>query len=64
MPSQPKPKRKPVGRPKLAKGEAKSTTVLVRLSPEDRKGVETAAKAVGQTVSEWLRSAIHGSLHG
>ncbi len=64
MLSQPKPKPRPVGRPKLAKGEAKSTTVLVRMSAEDRKGVEKAAKMAEQTVSEWLRSTIHGAIHG
>lgn len=61
---EPKPKPKPVGRPKLAKGEAKSTTVLVRMSAEDRKGMEKAAKVAGQTVSDWLRSTIHGAIHG
>lgn len=61
---EPKPKPKRVGRPKLAKGEAKSTTVLVRMSAEDRKGVEGAAKAASQSVSEWLRSTIHGAIHG
>jgi len=54
---------KPIGRPRMAKGEAKSSTVLVRMSAEDRKGVEAAAKAKGQTVSEWLRATIHGVLH-
>lgn len=60
----PAPKPKPVGRPKLPKGHAKSTTLLVRLSAEDRKGVEAAAKRAEQTVSEWLRSTIHGVIHG
>ena len=62
MPAKPKPK--PVGRPKLPKGHAKSTTVLVRMSAEDRKGVEAAAKAEGKTLSDWLRSTIHGAIHG
>lgn len=60
----PKPKPKPVGRPKLHKDHVKSTTLLVRLNAEDRKGVEEAAKAAGQTVSEWMRAAIHGVIHG
>jgi hypothetical protein len=56
MPKQPKP-RKP-GRPRMAKGEAKGTIVPVRFSPEDRKRVETAAKASNKTVSEWIRSTL------
>ena len=58
-----KPKVKPIGRPKLPKGHAKSTTMLVRMSEEDRRGVEAAAKANGQTVSEWLRTTIYGVIH-
>ncbi len=53
-------KPKPIGRPKMAKGEAKSSTVLVRMSTDDRKGVEMAAKAKHQTVSEWLRATLGG----
>jgi uncharacterized protein (DUF1778 family) len=54
-------KRKP-GRPKLPKGEAKAAPIQVRLNPTDRKALERAAKAKDQTVSEWIRSAIVGSL--
>ena len=62
MPRQPKPpvKRAP-GRPKLH-DQAKSTTVLVRLNAEDRQRLEAAAKAKGQTVSEWMRSTINANL--
>jgi len=56
MPRQPKPK--PVGRPKLAKGEAKGKLVAVRFSPDDLKRVEAAAKASKQTVSEWIRATL------
>jgi hypothetical protein len=51
-------KPKKVGRPKLPKGEARTSFVLVRLSTYERKKVEKAAKISNQTVSEWLRSAI------
>ena len=54
MPRQPKPK--PVGRPKLAKGEAKSTIVPVRFNADDRKRVEQAARAEGQSLSVWIRT--------
>jgi uncharacterized protein (DUF1778 family) len=61
MPRQPKPKPRPVGRPKLH-GLTKSTTVLVRLSAPDREALEAAAKAKGQTISEWLRSTINANV--
>ena len=54
-------KRKP-GRPKLPKGEAKASPLQIRLSPDDRKAVERAAKAKDQTVSEWIRSAMQSAL--
>jgi len=60
MPTQPKP-RKP-GRPKLPKGHAKAAPIQVRLSPEERKRVEVAAKAKKQTVSEWVRSTLSAAL--
>jgi uncharacterized protein (DUF1778 family) len=62
MPKQSKPpvKRAP-GRPKLH-DQAKSTTVLVRLSADDRQRLEAAAQAKGQTVSQWLRGTINANL--
>lgn len=56
MPKQPKPK--PVGRPKLLDGNAKATMLRVRITPEEAKQVEFAAKISNQTVSEWIRSAV------
>jgi len=56
MPRQPKPK--PVGRPKLAKGDAKAVMLRVRISPAEAKAVEAKAKASKQTVSEWIRSTL------
>lgn len=54
----PKPKPRPVGRPVLAKGEAKGKIVPVRLDPDDYKIISTAAKAGGQTLSAWIRHAL------
>jgi hypothetical protein len=62
MPKQPKPKK--VGRPTMPRGEAKGTIVPVRFSPENRKRVEAAAKAKGQTVSHWIRSTLEAALEG
>ena len=58
------PKPKKVGRPKLAKGEAKGKIVPIRFNAEDLKKVTAAAKAKDQTVSEWVRSTLYASLQG
>jgi len=63
---EPKPKSKPkkVGRPKLAKGEAKGKTVQVRFTADALKRVETAAKGSKQTVSERIRSTLDAAIGG
>jgi hypothetical protein len=58
------PKPKKVGRPKMAKGEAKGKIVPIRFNAEDLKKVTAAARAKDQTVSEWVRSTLHASLQG
>jgi hypothetical protein len=60
MPSRTKPKK--VGRPKMAKGEAKGKIVPIRFNAEDIKKVTAAAKAKNQTVSEWVRSTLNANL--
>lgn len=60
MPAQKKPKK--VGRPKLAKGEAKGKIVPIRFNAEDLKRVTAAAKASEQTVSEWIRQTLMQSV--
>jgi hypothetical protein len=62
MPAQKKPKK--VGRPKMAKGEAKGKIVPIRFNAEDLKKVTAAARAKDQTVSEWVRSTLYASLQG
>jgi len=59
MPKQPKPK--PVGRPKLAKGDAKAEMLRVRATPEELKAFDRAAKASGQKRSEWIRSTLNAA---
>ena len=54
----PKPKPRPVGRPVLAKGEAKGKIVSVRLDPDDYKIISAAAKVEGQTISAWIRHTL------
>jgi predicted HicB family RNase H-like nuclease len=60
MPAQQKPRK--VGRPKMAKGEAKAHVVVVRLGVEHYKQVTAAAKAKGQTISEWIRGTINAAV--
>ena len=62
MPRPTKPKK--VGRPKMAKGEAKGKIVPVRFNAEDLKTVTAAAKASKQNLSDWIRSTLHASLQG
>jgi uncharacterized protein (DUF1778 family) len=58
------PKPKKAGRPKLPKGEAMGRVIQVRLTAQDTKAIEAAAKASDQNVSEWIRSTIHATLNG
>jgi uncharacterized protein (DUF1778 family) len=54
----PKRKPRPVGRPALAKGEAKDKIVPVRLDPDDYKIISAAAKAGDKTLSAWIRHTL------
>jgi predicted HicB family RNase H-like nuclease len=47
----------------MPKGQAKGRIVPVRFDSEAIKAVETAAKAKGQTVSEWIRSTLEAAIH-
>ena len=57
------PKAKKVGRPKMAKGDAKARIVPVRFNPELLKRVMTASKANKQTISEWIRSTLDAAIN-
>jgi predicted HicB family RNase H-like nuclease len=48
----------------MPKGQAKGRIVPVRFNSEAMKAVETAAKAKGQTVSEWIRNTLEAAIHG
>jgi len=56
------PKPKKVGRPVLPKWEAKAKIMPIRLSPDDRKQIEKAAKDSKQTVSQMVRSTLMAAL--
>jgi hypothetical protein len=57
MPTPPKPKPRPVGRPKLH-DQAKSSIVPIRFSAEDRSNLEFLAAREGVSVSEFVRKTI------
>lgn len=52
------------GRPKLPKGAAKAGYLRVRLTAEELRRLEAAAKASKQTVSDWVRGKIIATLAG
>ena len=54
----PKKPRK-AGRPPLPKGEARAGTLRVRLTPDELRAIEAAAKRTKQNVSEWIRSTLN-----
>ena len=51
-------RKRPVGRPKLPRGEERESILTLRLKPAERRELERAAKAAGQTVSAWAREAL------
>jgi Protein of unknown function (DUF1778) len=57
MPNQ-KPKPRKSGRPPLPKGNAKVVMLRVRVTPDELRTIEAAAKAKGQTMSEFIRSKL------
>ncbi len=57
------PKARKVGRPKMAKGDAKARIVPVRFNPDLMKRVTAASKASKQTVSEWIRSTLDAAIN-
>jgi hypothetical protein len=56
------PRAKKVGRPKMAKGEAKGKIVPVRFTNEALKAIGAKAKSDGKTVSEWIRSTVNAAV--
>lgn len=47
-----------IGRPPIAKKERKATLLSVRLTEDERREVERAAKAAGVGLSEWARRTL------
>jgi uncharacterized protein (DUF1778 family) len=59
---QPKPKPKKAGRPSLPKGHAKVGTLRVRVTPDELKKLNAAAKTKGQTVSDYIRGTLFAAM--
>ena len=51
-------KAKRMGRPPLAKKERKAAHLSVRLTLDEYRGAERAAKSAGLALSEWARSVV------
>ena len=57
MPNQ-KPKSRKAGRPPLPKGSTKAAMLRIRVTSEELRTIEAAAKASGQTRSEFIRGKL------
>jgi predicted HicB family RNase H-like nuclease len=57
----PERKRK-VGRPKLAKGEAKQTVLQSRVQEAEKKAYQRAADARGKDLSTWIRETLNQAI--
>ena len=53
--------RKP-GRPKLPRGESKGKFLRVRVTPDELRAIEKAAKQGGKSVSEWSRGILSAAI--
>ncbi len=58
----PEKKSKKAGRPKLAKGEAKSVVLQTRVQPDERAAYAKAAKVQGVDLSTWVRETLNHAL--
>jgi predicted HicB family RNase H-like nuclease len=52
-------KRKKVGRPPLAKGEAKTIVLQSRVQESEKKAYQNAAKSEGKDLSTWVRETLN-----
>lgn len=52
-------KRKRVGRPPLAKGEAKAIVLQSRVQPAEKQKYQKAAQSEGKDLSTWVREVLN-----
>jgi uncharacterized protein (DUF1778 family) len=55
---------KKMGRPKLAKGEAKAEFINLRFSPDEAKRINLAAERTKQKRSKWARNILLSAASG
>jgi predicted HicB family RNase H-like nuclease len=54
-------KKPKVGRPKLAKGEAKGVVLQSRVQPAEKTAFQKAAKSEGKDLSAWIRDKLNAA---
>jgi predicted HicB family RNase H-like nuclease len=57
-------KKPKVGRPKLAKGEARETVLQSRVQPSEKAAYKKAAKSEGMDLSTWIRHTLNAAING
>lgn len=55
-------KRPRVGRPKLAKGEAREVVLQSRVQPSEKAAYQKAARSEGKDLSTWVRETLNRAL--
>jgi len=50
------------GRPPLPRGRRKDATIRVRLRPEDKARLQSAAEAADKNLSDWARDVLLSAL--
>lgn len=56
-------KKSNVGRPKLAKGEAKDVVLQSRVQPSEKAAYQKVAKSEGLDLSTWVRQTLNRALN-
>ena len=59
-----KPKPRKAGRPPLPKGSTKAAMLRIRVTADELRNIETAARASGQTRSEFIRGKLLATTGG
>jgi len=54
-------KKTKVGRPSLAKGEAKAIVLQSRVQPSEKTAYQKAAQAQGKDLSTWIRDTLNAA---
>ena len=55
-------KKPKVGRPPLAKGEAKAIVLQSRVQPSEKAAYQKAAKSEGKDLSTWIRETLNRAI--